>query len=106
MDQKSLTIHSRDKYGPEVMEYQFFPGNSTDKYRSIILRNSGNDWVSTMFRDALAQGLFSGQVDLDTQAYRPAVVYINGQYVGYPEHQGKNGTSTILKTISAWIPTR
>ena len=82
LDQKSLTIHSRDKYGPEVMEYQFFPGNSTDKYRSIILRNSGNDWVSTMFRDALAQGLFSGQVDLDTQAYRPAVVYINGQYVG------------------------
>jgi hypothetical protein len=35
-----------------------------------------------MFRDGLMQGLVKGQMDLDLQAYRPAIVYINGDYWG------------------------
>jgi len=45
------------------------------------MRNSGNDWGNTMFRDAAIQRIF-GKLDFDIQAYRPAILFINGEYWG------------------------
>ena len=50
-------------------------------YQNFILRNSGNDWNFTMLRDGFATGLFK-DVDLDIQAYRPMLVYLNGEFWG------------------------
>ncbi|MDT8432578.1 MAG: CotH kinase family protein, partial [Bacteroidales bacterium] len=36
----------------------------------------------TMFRDGLGAALVEGQADIDHQAYRPVVVYMNGEYWG------------------------
>jgi hypothetical protein len=36
----------------------------------------------TFFRDALAQSLLVGTTNLDLQAYRPAIVFLNGEYWG------------------------
>ncbi|MBT4483526.1 MAG: hypothetical protein HOC71_07595, partial [Candidatus Latescibacteria bacterium] len=79
--QKSLSIFVRGQYGYEVINYQIFPDSPITEFKSLILRNSGNDWPYTMFRDGLNASLFKG-VDLDIQEYRPAVVYINGKYWG------------------------
>jgi uncharacterized repeat protein (TIGR02543 family) len=52
-----------------------------------VLRNSGNDWFGawnesgTMFRDALMTGL-TDRMDLEYQAVRQSVLYINGEYWG------------------------
>ena len=48
---------------------------------SFILRNSGNDWQNTHFRDAMNTSLLE-DLSVDRQAYRPAVMYINGAYWG------------------------
>jgi len=56
------------------------PDKDIDSFESFVLRNSGNDWGSTHFRDALMTSLVADRVD--HQAYRPAVVFLNGEYWG------------------------
>ena len=46
-----------------------------------MLRNSGNDYNNTHFRDGLVSVL-SDRAGVTAQAYRPAVVYLNGAYWG------------------------
>ncbi|AOY75526.1 CotH kinase family protein [Clostridium formicaceticum] len=87
--QKTLRIYAKRDYDEEsYFNYEIFPGlkkssgNGTlQQFKRLILRNSGNDWTYTLFRDALIQELVR-DFKIDTQAYRPAVVYINGEYWG------------------------
>ncbi|QQS35384.1 MAG: CotH kinase family protein [Ignavibacteriales bacterium] len=79
--QKSLAIFARNEYGPGSIDYQFFPELPITEFESFVLRNSGNDWQSTMFRDGLITGLVDN-LGIDKQAFRPAIVFINGQYWG------------------------
>ncbi len=79
--QKSLRLCARGGYGASEIEYPVFGASEPDEFEFLILRNSGNDWCQTHFRDALMQSLTAG-FDLDGQAYRPARVFINGEYWG------------------------
>ena len=79
--QKSFRLYSRSDYGESRFHYQFFPTKPIDDFNRIILRNSGNDLLHTMFRDAAVQGLIH-HWDLATQHYQPAIVYVNGEYWG------------------------
>lgn len=80
--QKSLAIKARNKYGNNIMNYKFFDTKSLNQFGGLLLRNSGNDFNITMFRDALMQKLLAGQMDVDYQDYQPAILYLNGQYMG------------------------
>ena len=55
--QKSLAIHTRKSYGTDVIKYKLFEDRPFDEFQSIVLRNSGNDWNNTMFRDGLTSYL-------------------------------------------------
>ena len=87
--QKSLRIYAREEYGSgDSFQYELFPGlqNKTDnqpilEFENFLLLNSGNDWPYTLFRDSLMQSLVS-HTGLDTMAYRPVVVFLNGEYWG------------------------
>ncbi|NKB67566.1 MAG: hypothetical protein GKR89_10925 [Candidatus Latescibacteria bacterium] len=79
--QKSLAIFARKQYGPGRIQYQIFPDKEIDRFESIVLRNSGNDWARTQFRDALTVRLVR-HTGLDVLAYRPVVAYLNGEYWG------------------------
>jgi hypothetical protein len=47
-----------------------------------VLRNSGNDFDYLYNRDAIMQRAMAENADLDWQAWRPAIIYINGKYRG------------------------
>ncbi len=79
--QKSLSIFARNQYGPNQFDYSFFPELSFSTYESFVLRNSGNDWESTMMRDGFITTI-ADSLDVDHQQYRPAVLYLNGDYWG------------------------
>lgn len=79
--QKSLALYARDQYGYPEFNHRFFPELPLASFEAVVLRNSGNDWGVTMFRDVLMTGLVS-DTDLDRQASRPVAVFINGQYMG------------------------
>lgn len=87
LPQKSLEI----KAGNAGIPYPIFPTLPFQKYQRFVLRNSGQDWGITMFRDAMVQSLglrindLNGILDtpkLFLQDYRPTAVYYNGQYWG------------------------
>ncbi|MBN1180939.1 MAG: CotH kinase family protein [Bacteroidales bacterium] len=80
--QKSLAIIARNEYGKNSLDFPFFIDKPISSFKSIVLRNSGNDWDYTMFRDAYMQALVKDQMDVDYQAYQPSVVFINAQYWG------------------------
>ncbi|OAV43527.1 CotH kinase family protein [Lewinella sp. 4G2] len=80
-DQRSLSIHARNRYGCNEMDYPFFTDRPYDTYKSLVLRSSGHDWRVSKIRDATMTGLMDGS-GVDVQAYRPVVTYINGQYWG------------------------
>ena len=79
LPQKSLTIFARGSYGSTSMDHQIFPEKDIESFKSIVLRNSGNDFDNTHFRDGLVSVL-SDRVGVTAQAFRPAVVYLNGEY--------------------------
>lgn len=81
LPQKSLAVFARSKYGENRIDYPIFPERDIKKYKSFIIRNSGGDFRRTHFRDAFMTQL-AKPTGIAIQAYRPAVVFINGQYWG------------------------
>ncbi|MCA9948495.1 MAG: CotH kinase family protein, partial [Anaerolineales bacterium] len=83
LEQKSLGIRFRDKYELNDLNYQLFPDKSANTFKSFILRNGGSDIDVTRYRDPMMQNLIKDQMDIDYQANRPAIVFLNGQYWGH-----------------------
>jgi hypothetical protein len=86
---KSLKFYSRDEYGKKNVKYDLIPGNTMqldrttpiDKYNKFRIRNGGNDLGHAQFRDNYIQSLVS-DLSFDTQASRPCIMFINGEYFG------------------------
>jgi hypothetical protein len=78
---KSLRLYARNEYGDSRFFHRIFPNLHYTEYNRLLLRNSGNDWPFTMFRDAFIQKL-SEHLKFDILEYRPAIVFINGEYWG------------------------
>ena len=83
-EKKSLAIYANKRFGTKRFEYEFFPDQcpGLTEYKSLVLRNAGNDFHYLYMRDALIQRAMATHADLDWQAWRPAIIYINGQYHG------------------------
>ena len=79
--QKSFALYARSEYGNSHIEHAIFPNLNIDKYKRLVLRNSGSDFGETHFRDAFITAI-GKEMGLEVQAYRPSLVYINGRYHG------------------------
>lgn len=81
---KSMGIYCNKRFGKKNMNYEFFPDQcpGLTNYKSIVLRNAGNDRDYIYMRDAICQRIMAENGDIDWQAWRPSVVYINGKYWG------------------------
>lgn len=81
---KSLAVYANKRFGTKRLEHEFFPTQKPGltEFKSLVLRNSGNDFDYLYMRDAVIQRSMALRQDLDWQAWRPAIVYINGKYDG------------------------
>ena len=80
--EKTLAIYARAEYGAAKINYQIFDDKPIHQFNNILLRNSGQDWWRAMFRDGMMQTLVKDQMDIDWQAYKPAILFLNGDYWG------------------------
>ncbi|MBL7815242.1 MAG: CotH kinase family protein [Saprospiraceae bacterium] len=89
LPQKSLEIRGSGAFSS--VSYPVFPERPFTAYKRFVLRNGGQDWGITLFRDELATSLalkvsdLGGIIrtpDLSMQDFRPSVVYFNGEYWG------------------------
>jgi len=87
--EKSLRIYPQSREDLQIdFSYELFPGlsNRADnltitQFNNFLLQNFGNDWLKALIRDPLMHDLVS-HTSIDTQAYRPVIVFINGEYWG------------------------
>lgn len=81
---KSLAVYANKRFGEKRFNHEFFPDEATglDEWKSIEMRNSGNDFDYTYFRDALIQRVMGTNCDLDWQPWLPTAFFINGEYKG------------------------
>ena len=78
---KGLRLHPLNSPGSGPIKHQLFPDLPINEFNRLLLRASGHDYNLTFFRDAFMQSL-GAELGLDVQAYRPAVLFINGEYWG------------------------
>jgi len=93
---KSFRLYARSDYDTQnTFEYPIFGPTNSKSFKRLVLRNSGNDagneWIggalvptispAVYFRDALIQKI-AAPLNLDTQDYQPAIIFVNGEYWG------------------------
>ena len=74
---KSFRLYSQDDFG----DYDLIRKTKTDNQSVVVLRNSGNDYNKTLFKDAFIHAMVK-DMKIPIQAFRPSVVFINGEYWG------------------------
>ena len=87
--QKSFNVYARADYGKDELEYDFFDGKATkkkngkiiDKFKSITLRNGGNDNGYTFFRDSINQSLLTDR-NMAVQTTSECMVFLDGEFWG------------------------
>lgn len=78
---KAFRLSARSEYGNDKMSYPFFANEPHTSYKRLLLRNSGQDFRSTMFRDGLFHSLVE-KLNTETKSYQPSIVFVNGEYWG------------------------
>ena len=80
--QKPINIYTNSDYGYSHFSYKIFDDLPFLEYKRLYLRNSGDDWPNTMFVDGLMVNILKGRISNSMQDFKPAVLYLNGQYWG------------------------
>ena len=94
--QKSFIVYGHKRFGISRFEYDLFKDKPKQEIKSFMIRNSGNDFWNTHFRDAAIQLFMGGKVNLDYQAYQPAIFYLNGKYWGIQNLRERSDEDFIL----------
>lgn len=81
---RTLAVYAKKRFGTKHFRYEFFPElrPGSANFKSLLLRNSGNDFPYLYSRDAILQAQMARHCDVDWQAGRPAIIFINGEYKG------------------------
>ncbi len=84
--QKSFRIIARAGYGPDALDYKFFPNEDLDSFKKIVLEGAG-DWCPTHTENSFVDQVFRDEngvryPTMDSQAWEPTVVYLNGEFWG------------------------
>lgn len=80
--QKSLKLYARKRYGEKYFNYPLMPQNGVEKYQRFLLQTTMASWGGdTVIKDILAHEI-SRDLDFEKMDYRPAVVFLNGEYWG------------------------
>lgn len=85
MPQKSFKVKAKASMGNRYFNAKLFEDRPFEQYKSIVLRVSGNDAVWTRMIDGVQSRLIDQVPDTTVihQAWRPVIVYLNGQYWGH-----------------------
>ena len=77
----SFNIKANKVYeGLNRMDYQFFPDAPYLRHKALKVRNGGNDTQCRIKDVAIQQVVRTAGLNVETQAYRPVHVFINGQF--------------------------
>lgn len=93
--EKPLAFYTRSEYGYSEINYKLFPDKPMTSYNNLLLRNGGQDWWRAMFRDGMMHTLVKQHMDIDWIAYRPVILFLNGEYWGIHDLREKHNEHYI-----------
>lgn len=98
MPQKSLYVKADGQYGVDRFHYALFDDRPYDSYKSFVLRNGGQDGLYTRVIDGM-QARIIDETDSTvlTQAWKPVIVYINGEYWGHYNLRERAGVDMVAQ---------
>lgn len=100
LPQKMLGVYFKKLYGENKLEYPLLTQRNRSTYKSFALRASGSDWSRTLFRDMLGQESTMLNMDIDIMGFRPAILYVNGRYMGINNIREKVDDDYIEKSYN------
>ncbi len=100
LPQKSLSVKADSKYGKKSIDYELFPNKDISEFKGFKIKSAGQDWYTTMIRDAFMQQVIKDSMDVDYQDYRPAIVFINGKYWGIHNIREKKNEDFLAENHS------
>ena len=84
LPQKSFKIRAKAEYGAKTFAAALFEDRPYTEYKSLVLRNAGNDGVWARVRDGFQSRLMDAYGStVIHQAWKPVAVYLNGIYWGH-----------------------
>lgn len=84
LPQKSFKVRAKAKYGAKTFAAALFEDRPYTEYKSLVLRNCGNDGVWARVRDGFQSRLLDAYgSQVIHQAWKPVAVYLNGVYWGH-----------------------
>lgn len=82
INKKSFALKFSSKYGNSSLEYKVFDNREATNYKSLVIRSGSQDNHLSMIRDELATSIMDDYGTVDVQAYKPVILYVNGNYWG------------------------
>ncbi len=82
INKKSFALKFSSKYGDSSLEYKVFDNREATNYKSLVIRSGSQDNNLSMIRDELATSIMDDYGTVDVQAYKPVILYVNGNYWG------------------------
>ncbi len=79
---KSFSITFKKKYGQGKLNYQVFDNRDNSVYDTLVIRSGSQDNNRAIIRDVLGTSLVDGKINVDVQAYKSIILYLNGKYQG------------------------
>lgn len=92
---RSYALRFSKRWGASELDYPVFDNRDNSVYEALVLRTGSNDWTLAYMRDILGTSLVDDYSDVDVQAYKICVVYINGEYWGLYNLREKVNASFI-----------
>ena len=84
LPQKSFKVRAKAEYGPKTFAAALFEDRPFTEYKSLVVRNCGNDGAWTRVVDGFQSRLMDAYgVEVIHQAWKPVAVYLNGIYWGH-----------------------
>jgi hypothetical protein len=78
---KGLDLDGTSGSGRQPFRYRVFPDRTRAEFEHFLLRPTGHDQMYAFMRDELMQSL-AAETGAESQAARPCVVFLNGEYWG------------------------
>lgn len=79
---KSFALKFKKKYGMSSLNYKVFDDRNFSSFETLVLRTGTQDMTKSIFRDVLMTSLVDEYTNVDTQANKTIILYINGKYWG------------------------
>ena len=79
--QKCLKIYARDEYGKKRFKHKFFETIPHNNFKHLVLKPFAASWNQSGVNDHICNQI-AAQLDLETLASRPVLLYLNGEYWG------------------------